>query len=48
MMEYCCESIEKFEDTKRVSEAVNLRWTDNTMVKRKTMIYKTVHRKLKT
>jgi len=43
---------EEFEDTKGQSESVNRRRTDNTMTKRKrtkgqTMIYKTLHIKLK-
>ena len=43
---------EKFEEPKDYSKAINPRNTDNTMAKRKrtkgqTMIYKTLHRKLR-
>jgi hypothetical protein len=43
---------EKFEEPKGYSKAINPRNTDNTMAKRKgtkgqTMIYKTLHRKLR-
>jgi hypothetical protein len=39
--------IEKFEDTKEVIRSHQSKKTDNTMAKRRTMIYKPLHRELK-